>query len=202
MCRCTPISVATMPASVVLPSPGGPAKSRWSTAWPRCGPPRARSQVLLELALADELGERRGRSPASTTSSASLPTPGSRNSSRTPAPSSLSASRSSVGASASAGQLAQRLADLVGAVAEPGQRLAHVTDHRASARRRRRGRAPGTESRLFSSIEQPLGGLAADARHEGERGDVGAGDDVDERRRRVGGEDRHRQRRARRRGWR
>ena len=47
-----------MPASVVLPSPGGPANSRWSTAWPRR---RAASmtiaEVLLELALADELGE-------------------------------------------------------------------------------------------------------------------------------------------------
>ncbi len=47
-----------MPASVVLPSPGGPANSRWSTAWPRR---RAASstiaEVLLQLALADELGE-------------------------------------------------------------------------------------------------------------------------------------------------
>ena len=42
-CRCTPISVATMPASVVLPSPGGPANSRWSTGCSRVGaPPRAR----------------------------------------------------------------------------------------------------------------------------------------------------------------
>src|SRR5438067_1901250 len=32
-----PISLATMPANVVFPSPGGPAKSRWSTAQPRQG---------------------------------------------------------------------------------------------------------------------------------------------------------------------
>ena len=44
--------------------------------------------------------------------------------------------------------------------------------------------------------EQALGRLAADARHEREGADVAAGDDVDERGRRVGGEDRHRQRRA------
>ena len=57
----TPISVATMPASEVLPSPGGPAKSRWSTGWPRR---RAASQddvqVLDQLGLPDELGQRAG----------------------------------------------------------------------------------------------------------------------------------------------
>ena len=48
-----------MPASVVLPSPGGPANSRWSADWP--APARRLEhdrQVLLELALADELGQR------------------------------------------------------------------------------------------------------------------------------------------------
>ena len=50
-----------MPASVVLPSPGGPANSRWSTAWPRRrAASMTISQVLLQLALADELGEPAG----------------------------------------------------------------------------------------------------------------------------------------------
>ena len=56
--RPTPISAATMPASVVLPRPGGPANSRWSTAWPPA--PRRLEQdleVLLQLRLADELVE-------------------------------------------------------------------------------------------------------------------------------------------------
>ena len=32
----TPSSAATIPANDVFPRPGGPAKRRWSTAWPRC----------------------------------------------------------------------------------------------------------------------------------------------------------------------
>ena len=57
------------------------------------------------------------------------------------APSSLSASRSSVARVGVGRQLAQRLADLLGAVAEPGQRLAHVADRRAAAGPARPGRA-------------------------------------------------------------
>ena len=53
-----PISLATIPASEVLPSPGGPANSRWSAGW---RPPPGRLQhdleMLLELGLADELGQ-------------------------------------------------------------------------------------------------------------------------------------------------
>ena len=60
-CRPTPISVATMPARVVLPRPGGPANSRWSAAWPRRrAASRMIAEVLLELGLADELVERAG----------------------------------------------------------------------------------------------------------------------------------------------
>ena len=57
MRRPTSISAATIPDRVVLPSPGGPAKSRWSAAWPR---PRGGEQdleVLLQPRLADELVE-------------------------------------------------------------------------------------------------------------------------------------------------
>ena len=72
MCRCTPISAATMPASVVLPSPGGPANSRWSTDWPRR---RAASSTIDRCSLSSRWPTNsasvRGRSPASTTSSTS-----------------------------------------------------------------------------------------------------------------------------------
>ena len=58
MRRLTSISAATMPDSVVLPRPGGPANSRWSAAWPR---PRAAASMIsrcsLQARLADELVE-------------------------------------------------------------------------------------------------------------------------------------------------
>src|SRR5437868_3519981 len=48
------ISVAMMPASVVLPSPGGPASSTWSTAWPRLREARLQlDQQSLRRPLAD-----------------------------------------------------------------------------------------------------------------------------------------------------
>ena len=54
----TPISVATMPASEVLPSPGGPANSTWSTAWPRwLAAASMISRCSLQPRLADELVE-------------------------------------------------------------------------------------------------------------------------------------------------
>ena len=73
-----PISAATMPASEVLPSPGGPAKRMWSTGWrrwraawstiPRCstswGCPRNSASA-------------RGRSPTSSSSSAPFDAAGS-----------------------------------------------------------------------------------------------------------------------------
>ncbi len=53
-----------MPASDVLPSPGGPAKSRWSAGWSRLTRRLDDDpQVLGELALADELGERARSQP-------------------------------------------------------------------------------------------------------------------------------------------
>jgi hypothetical protein len=46
-----------------LPSPGGPANSRWSTACPAAGRFEHDAQVLLQLALADELVERSRSQP-------------------------------------------------------------------------------------------------------------------------------------------
>ena len=54
--RPTPISAATMPASEVLPSPGGPANSRWSAGWSRLTRRLDDDlEVLGELSLPDEL---------------------------------------------------------------------------------------------------------------------------------------------------
>ena len=101
-------------------------------------------EVLLELALADELGERPRPQPGlddllgvvGDARVEELVTHGG-------PPAACSASRSSVGGVVVGRQLAQRLADLVGAVAEAGQRLADVADRRRRRRRRRRpGRAP------------------------------------------------------------
>ena len=54
----TPSSAATICASVVLPSPGGPANSTWSSASPRrAGGLDEHGEVGAQLRLADELGE-------------------------------------------------------------------------------------------------------------------------------------------------
>ena len=53
-----------MPASDVLPSPGGPANSRWSAGWSRFERGLDDDpQVLGQLALADELGQGAGPQP-------------------------------------------------------------------------------------------------------------------------------------------
>ena len=69
----TPISVATMPASEVLPSPGGPASSTWSRASPRW---RAASRKIESCCLTPSCPMkspiRRGRSERSSSSSAPM----------------------------------------------------------------------------------------------------------------------------------
>ena len=114
MCRCTPISAATMPAMLVLPSPGGPASSRWSAAWPRARPPRARSTGAPSA----RAGRRTRRAAAAAARPRRPPRrrrrrAGSRNSSRTPGSEQLEGvaqQRRGVGVGR---QLAQRLADLL-----------------------------------------------------------------------------------------
>ena len=51
-----PIALATIWASVVLPSPGGPLNSRWSTALPSAGAVDQQLQLFLDSVLADEVG--------------------------------------------------------------------------------------------------------------------------------------------------
>ena len=54
----TPSSAATICASVVLPSPGGPANSTWSSASPRVpGGLDEHGEIGAQLRLADELGQ-------------------------------------------------------------------------------------------------------------------------------------------------
>ena len=55
----TPSSLRTICASDVLPSPGGPASRRWSSASPRAlAASRAIDELLLDALLADEVVER------------------------------------------------------------------------------------------------------------------------------------------------
>ncbi len=96
--------------SVVLPSPGGPANSRWSTDCPRL---RAASSTMRRCSLSSRWptnsSSARGRSPASSSTSARsdrrrshrCPGRGTRHARR--APSAFRASRNSVAASASVG---------------------------------------------------------------------------------------------------
>src|SRR5215213_10028699 len=136
-----------MAASVVLPNPGGPASSRWSAAWPRR---RAASRMTDRCSFTSvwptNSSSRWGRRPASMLSS-SEPMAGSRNSSRTPHRQDLEGVAQQGRGVRAAGELAQGVADLLGGVAEPGQRLGH-----------RLGGGGGA--------------IAVDARHQGEGGHV------------------------------
>ena len=173
MCRCTPISAATMPASVVLPSPGGPANSRWSTGWPRLrGRLEHDRQVLLQLALADELGEaprpqpglddllgvggrRRGR--------------GTRHARRAPSSFERVAQQRRRHRRSAAARAARRGSRRRRSRGRPAPRGRRRSRGAAVDRRRRRGSSTGTLSAVAQLDEQPLGGLLADAGHERER---------------------------------
>ena len=136
------------PASVVLPRPGGPANSRWSTAWPRCrAAPSRISRCSFSRGWPTNSSSRRGRSvvssAASTGSAAGAQQLVSHGRSL-PArrPGSLSASRSRSSTGAVVGQLAParrapRRARSRGRRARPAPRRAA----RRRRRRRRRGRA-------------------------------------------------------------
>src|SRR5436305_1378757 len=68
--RATPISAATMPARLVLPRPGGPARSRWSTGSPRRRAASSRiSRCWRSWAWPTNSASRLGRSPTSSTRS-------------------------------------------------------------------------------------------------------------------------------------
>ena len=126
----------------------GPASRRWSTAWCRC---RGRAEHDLEVLLAGAAGRRSRRGAAAAASSPPPRSTGSAagwsSSSRTtpPRPGAparrRSASRSSCSADSSSLEAGERVAHLVGAVAEAGERLADL-----AARRAPRAPASGTST--------------------------------------------------------
>src|SRR5918994_6153379 len=192
--RLTPSSAATIPASDVLPVPGGPAKSRWSTAWPRCfAAPSRISRCSLSRSWPTNSSSRRGRRVVSSArpigsaaglSSSSLDT-GDRQELQRVAQQVLD--RPVVG------ELGEDVAYLVGLVAETRQRGPHL----GAARRRRRGGVGVLERRdLEAGLEldqQPLGGAFPDARHEGQGVEVVVDQGAAEDTRRVARQDRQRQ---------
>ena len=130
--RPAPISLATIPASEVLPNPGGPANNRWSAGWhrrraassmiSRCslswpGPrtrPGAGPQADL-LSRLDRIGDRSQR-----TAQAPLPAPHADRRQLAQCGPHLLLHRPVFG------QAHQRVADLLGPVAEGGQGGAHL----------------------------------------------------------------------------
>ena len=179
-CSVTPISAAAMPASV-LPSPGDPPNSRWSTAWPR----RAASMTMPRCSLV----------PRWPTKSASrqggrlgdvldvVGDPGSRNSSRR-APSS-EASRNVGASDRSAARAGPRGSPR--AVAEAGQ-ARDVPDGAV------RPAADRIEHRTDSGFQLDGAPAVFCRRRHGIRAPYAAGDDVD-RAPADASQDRHRQRR-------
>ena len=148
-CRSTPISAATMPASVVLPSPGGPAKSRWSAAWPRR---RAASSMMSRCSfssrLADELVE------------AARPQAG------------LLGRLARVRRARTAGRAARRAPRLTGASAAAARPAAAVASSAARPRRPRPAgrRGPGGPRRARSPSSARAWRTISRARHRADRG--------------------------------
>ena len=157
-------------------------------------------EVLLQLALADELVERRGRRPASSArprrrrSAAGLEELLTHGGPRA----GLQRVAQQRRASPSVGQLADGVADLVGAVAEPGQRFAHVDRPTgAAAGRRTTASSTGsvepvacssTSSRSAVFLPTPGPGCSAPMSSPATMSTSAAGE--------CSGEDRQRQRRA------
>ena len=154
VCRWASSSVAMMPASVVLPRPGGPENSRWSGDWPRR---RAASSTMSRWAFSSDWptnsASRRGRRVVSAAPSSALSSgsgSGSSSSSRigrSPRPHRGEANRCSARRSMAdgvpvVGQLGRGRPDLVGPVAQAGQGLAHVGGGRALGR----GQGPARRS--------------------------------------------------------
>src|SRR5215217_6637264 len=170
-----------MAASVVLPSPGGPASRRWSAAWPRRrAASRMTDRCSFTSAWPTNSSSRWGRRPASTLSS-SGPAAGSRNSSRTAHRQHLEGVAQEDGGVGAVVQLAQGVADLLGGVAEAGEGFGHRLGGGGAAVAVGGGdeaiEAGAVEAAL--EFEEEAGRrLLAHARHEGEGGDVVVGHDA------------------------
>src|SRR5262245_21371134 len=197
----TPSSFETIPASVVLPSPGGPENRRWSTVSPRAPAPSiSNASCSLIRSCPTNSSIRRGRSAASNSRSSSGTSAstirGSSVTSRITLPPSVFPNPAhplqrlaqevldrAVAVRRDAGH---RLAGLLGRQAEREQRLAHVRerpvdDHDLVA------------AELVLQVERdPLRDLLADPRHDGERLDVAGRDRPAERSGREHGQERER----------
>ena len=197
-----PISFAMIPASVVLPRPGGPASSTWSTACPRClAAVEHDLEVLAQARLADELVEtarpQRGLFGDLAGSASGLEQLLS-HAQRPHRQQHRSASRSSSSTVPSSRQLAEHVADLVGAVAEADERVAHLGARRSAGQSRasRARSRSGTSSRAFRStssrcaVRLPTPGTSTSDV------EVVVGQAAAQRRRRVHRQDRERELRA------
>ena len=141
---CSPasISLATMWASVVLPKPGGPANSRWSAGWARA---RAAPKMMWRCSLssawptnsANRVGRRlisatasSGRGASANSSSRSLMAarlmPGTQGRGSLPPGQGLQCGFEQSAGVVVVGQRLGGAADLLGAVAQLGQRLSHL----------------------------------------------------------------------------
>src|SRR3954449_513712 len=134
----TSISLATMPAKVVFPSPGGPAKRVWSTGSPRFrAAPRRISRCSRTSGWPSNSARRLGRRPTSSGSSVGSADATS-TSSLTQSPrrrqesERVTQERVDV---AFRGQLAQHVTDLIRLVAEAGECRTQVGAPRAAAGR-------------------------------------------------------------------
>ena len=210
----TPSSAATIPASDVLPSPGGPASSRWSTACPRrLAAPSMISRCSLRRGWPTNSPRRRGRSVVSSaTSAGSAAALSSSSRHDRAAPSSLvdcSPAATASSLSASRGVLG---AAVVGQLREHARapRRARSRGRLSASRTSTRGPpAPssepdeleltGSSRRALQLDEQPLRGPLPHAGNQRERVEILVGDGAPERVRRVHRQDRQCELRARRR---
>src|SRR4051812_9290374 len=190
-----PSSLAMIIASVVLPSPGEPDSSTWSGGRLRARAASSTSESCSRTrSCPTNSSSRLGRSAASTTSSS--PSAYGETTSGTVIDASGPAQQSQARAqqSGDVGHVAdcerglglrpdrgERLVDLARAPAESGQGRAQLlapgTDPGLAGQPRRARTAPERTGELVLELEhQPLGALAAYARHQGQRADVLAGD--------------------------
>ena len=141
-----PISLATIPASEVLPSPGGPANSRWSAgcarrraassmisrcslswAWPTNSASRRGRRVISSAASTGSADGRDRRDPGLSSAARLRPPESPRRAHRRRLPRQLAQGQADLVLHGAVGrQAAEGLADLVGAVAEPGQGGPHL----------------------------------------------------------------------------
>ncbi len=187
----TSSSVATICASDVLPRPGGPASSTWSSALAaRLGRLERDGELVLDRVLADELVERRGRSerrrpPRGARAGPACGRPGRADHRR--APFSAWAIRSS---GVSPGAPSSSLSASCGREAEAEQAVAGEHPRVVPARDHDRRRRGARRADLLAQLDDdPLGRPLADPRRRLQARGVAGGDGAEHLARRAAGED-------------